>query len=470
MNKADIIYLEIGDVDAAISLWSAQLQFLSDQIHHKLSNSKQAKSERKLSQLARKSIEIGLKLFYACLANFKLDSLLSILNSFYASSTNSKLYSPFSLTPASSFKTLEPPKPLPRVSFSTLHVTKSLARFMAIYLTNQAAAISICTVSNARPMPSLAEYKTEASLFSSSRIALVKEKFTRSLSKSKELANFMTVDKTLELFLCTGLFDEAIYFLNEMNDWKSSFLLNSMLKNSAYFATRTLPEGMSCEAALIDKVITLLGIEHAHMMEKDQAEATHLILKELLVCSVLTRADILEPLLSRLLELLFVHIERMSDASVLVPDGFYLPAPPIYCAQMYSEDSRDDDEAAIEEAVARMKLCSVVRAVLTVLVASNLHSPLIKWYLEQLNEASAQMNEKLGVENLWRMRDSLNNLLRSLRYQKLGYIPESVFALFRDFCALLFYVDLRDRFSLSLRQYKKHFIIFQNQGLFFVIN
>jgi hypothetical protein len=469
MNKADIIYLEMGDVDTAISLWLAQLQFLCDQIDRSYNRkrvvvNKKAENSLNLSRLVRKSIEIGLKIFYACLANFKLDKLLAILNSFFTASNKTCLFSLFSLAPSCVFRTLEPPKPLPRTSISILYIIKSLVRFMAIYLTNQADSISICSINNPRPMPNLMKYKND--LYNSSKIALVKEKFTNSISKSKDLTNFVTVDKTLELFLCTGLFDEAIHFLNEMNDWKSSFLLNSILKQSDYLKNNwNLPEEMSCETALIDKVITLLGIENSYMMEKDQVEGINLILKELLVCSVLTKANILEPLLTKLIELLFANIEKLSDQSVLVPDGFYLPAPPIYCAQMYSDDSNDDD-ASINEAVMRMKLCSIVKAILVVLISSNLHTPLVKWYLEQLNEASRQMNEKLGVTNMWQMRDSLTYLLKSVRYQKLGYIPESIFALFRDFCALLFYIDLRDRYSLCLRQYKKHFITFQNQGEF----
>jgi hypothetical protein len=472
MNKADIIYLEMGDVDTAISLWMAQLQFLCDQIDRGYSRkrvvvNRKAENSLNLSRLVRKSIEVGLKIFYACLANLKLEKLLAILNSFFASTNKTNLFSLFNLTPTCVFKTLEPPKPLPRVSISIIYMIKSLVRFMAIYLTDQAASISICSISSPRPMPSLVKYTND--LYNSSKLALVKDKLTNSISKSRSLANFMTVDKTLELFLCAGLFEEAIYFLNKMNDWKSSFLLNSILKQSSRLQKNwTLPEELSCETALIDKVITLLGIENSYMMEKDQIESINLILKELLVCSVLTKANILEPLLTKLIELLFINTEKLSDQSVLVPDGFYLPAPPIYCAQMYSEDSNDDD-ASINEAVMRMKLCSIVKAVLVVLISSNLHTPLVKWYLEQLNEASRQMNEKLGVSNMWQMRDSLAYLLKSLRYQKLGYISESVFALFRDFCALLFYIDLRDRFSLCLRQYKKHFIIFQNQGNFSTI-
>ncbi len=33
--------------------------------------------------------------------------------------------------------------------------------------------------------------------------------------------------------MCTGLFDEAIYLLSSINDWKSSLLIGAMLKESA---------------------------------------------------------------------------------------------------------------------------------------------------------------------------------------------------------------------------------------------
>lgn len=91
----------------------------------------------------------------------------------------------------------------------------------------------------------------------------------------------------------------------------------------------------------------------------------------------------------------------------------------------------------------------------------NLHTPLIKWYLEQLLHASQEMKQNHGLSNQFQINFSLKTLLASIRYQKLGYIPENILFTFRDFCAVLFYLDLRDKFSLSLRQYSRYFI--QNQ-------
>lgn len=87
----------------------------------------------------------------------------------------------------------------------------------------------------------------------------------------------------------------------------------------------------------------------------------------------------------------------------------------------------------------------------------------MKWYLEQLLHSSQEMKQTYGISNNFQVNHSLKTLLTSIRYQKLGYIPDNVLFMFRDFCALLFYLDLRDKFSLSLRQYSRYFI--QNQDI-----
>ena len=78
------------------------------------------------------------------------------------------------------------------------------------------------------------------------------------------------------------------------------------------------------------------------------------------------------------------------------------------------------------------------------------------FYTYTPKKASHQMKDSYGIENNFQMDLSLSNLLTSLRYQKIGYIPEHILGVFRDFCSLLFYVDVRDRFSLALRHYAKH--------------
>lgn len=157
MSKADIIYLELGDTESAINLWTAQLMFLFDkiaknkQVSRRHSTSNSTHGARKL---VLNSIEIAHKLFYGCLASYKLEKLVTIINSFFSSINKFKVFSPFELSEVNLFKQLQPPKPLPRIQPAILSLLKSLARFMALYLTSTSASITINSISNPTPMPS----------------------------------------------------------------------------------------------------------------------------------------------------------------------------------------------------------------------------------------------------------------------------------------------------------------------------
>ena len=129
-------------------------------------------------------------------------------------------------------------------------------------------------------------------------------------------------------------------------------------------------------------------------MEKSQSENVITpILKELLLCSVMTRANVLESLLDLLMEKLVASVGQLNANGLIVPSEFYLPAPPIYCAQMTNnfEDNEDNDEQDSEiissriESNLRMRLSALSKCICVLLSSSNLHVPLIKWYLEQLN-------------------------------------------------------------------------------------
>jgi hypothetical protein len=467
INKADFIYLDLGDVEAAIDLWLAQLNFLFDQFNNK----SRVKEPFSLSCLIKKSVVLIHKIFYACVANFKLEKFLDIMTDYFEKNQDyfSNFYSPFNLLDStdSLFKSLEPPKPLPKEQLALVIVLKSLARFMAIYLFNIDESISINSINNPVPMKTLKqELKMNNSKLKHSKIEIMKSKLISTISKSNILSSFFTVDKTVELFLCLGLFDEALYFLNLINDWKSSFLLSSILKESKNNdqLNNNKENEINKNNSLLNKVVELLGVDKNDdsILEKDQQESVTSILNELLVCSVLTKSNIIEPLLQKLLELFVLNLDILCEKSgIMVPEEFYLPAPPIYCAQMLNIDEYGESDAEKEEANLRLRLCIICKSILVLIISSNLNTPLIKWYLEQLNEASEQMSTKFAIENYFKLSSSLINLLKSVRYQKLGYIPECLFHLFRDFCALLFFLDTRDRFSLSLRQYKKQFSINQ---------
>lgn len=442
VNKADLIYLDFGNCEAAIEDWIKQLKSLFELIDSDKSKKRRAltlaksNSSSHYSKLVYKSIKIALKIFYACLANYKLKKLVEIVNSFFGADLKSELdtfispYSPFNLN-SNTFKHLQPPKPIQRTQIAIICLIKSLARFMALYLSSKKPLL-IYSVNNPIMMPSLIQSPNHNQ--PKLKLELSREKLTHCLnSPSGNLASFFTPDKTLELFLVTGLFDEAIYFLNLINDWKSSFLIGSILKESDHYASSdllvNLPNEMLSEQALTNKVCTLLGIDrfednklvvNSKLMERNQSESVTLILKELLLCSVMTKTNILESLLSSMMESMVLNVEKLSQNGGIVPDEFYLPAPPIFCAQMQSEELLEFVDSNVNsaqfESHIRVKLSVLCKCIIVLLTSSNLHTPLIKWYLEQLADASQQMKTNYGIANGFKLDDSLNHLLSSIRY------------------------------------------------------
>lgn len=199
------------------------------------------------------------------------------------------------------------------------------------------------------------------------------------------------------------------------------------------------------------------------MIEKDELKSTSSLIKELLLCSVMTRSNTLEPLLKHMLESLVSYTNQLTSNSALVPSEFYLPAPPIFCLQMNLEETEIPSQSVQVETELRSRLYILCKCIIILLTSSNLHAPLIKWYLEQLLNSAQEMKQSYGLANQFKINHSLKTLLISIRYQKLGYIPDEILLMFRDFCAVIYYLDLRDKFSLSLRQYTRHFI--QNQAI-----
>ena len=185
-------------------------------------------------------------------------------------------------------------------------VLRSLARFVATYLSGQSDTVPVHSVSRPIMMPRLCSIDNnndvnEESTFTAS---LSRETLKRAIHAQK-CAWLFTADKTLELLACTGLFEEALAFLRAVNDWKSSFLVGAMLKESEQMGggLGELSEA-ECAQALALKVCALLGVDkmeldrdasvvdkktesvYSKLMEKSQVDSVTPVLKELLLCSV----------------------------------------------------------------------------------------------------------------------------------------------------------------------------------------
>ena len=161
INKADLVYLDLGSLDHAIELWISQLKEIFIEIGNMSSQKRVARSRKNshFSQLSYgiyKSVKIAHKIFYACLANYRLKKLIQFINNFFEVTDDMESsYSPFNLLDCT-FKYLQPKKPLQKTHLAIVAVIKSLARFMALYFSNKEPLL-IYSVNNPVTMNSLLE-------------------------------------------------------------------------------------------------------------------------------------------------------------------------------------------------------------------------------------------------------------------------------------------------------------------------
>jgi len=132
-----------------------------------------------------------------------------------------------------------------------------------------------------------------------------------------------------------------------INDWKSSFLIASILKEApAGLGLEACQEGS--ERLLTAKVCEILGVDQCEeakassymkLMEKGELDSVGRLIRELLLCSVMTRSNTVEPLFQSMMDSLVFYTRQLTASSLLVHKDFYLPAPPIFCIQMSNQGS-----------------------------------------------------------------------------------------------------------------------------------
>ena len=287
LDKADLIYMDLGQVDEAIDLWILQLNELFDNITNMTSQKRVSRSKKysqvpQLSFAIYKSIQIAHKIFYACLVNYRLKKLILFINSYFL---NEQQSSPFNLLD-NTFKYLQPPKPLQQNQAAIISVIKSLARFMALYFTNK--PLLIYSVNNPLAMSSLISKEPEKS--EAVRIEMSKKHLTACINNQLEefddcenfslvefdkidLCSFFSTDKTLELLIVTGLNEEAIHFAHMINDWKSSFLLSSILKETdQYKPGFELDDELNSENILSFKLCSILGFDKSDLTQQNNSQ------------------------------------------------------------------------------------------------------------------------------------------------------------------------------------------------------
>lgn len=119
---------------------------------------------------------------------------------------------------------MDPLKPLPALPESIVSVLRSLARFMAEYLDPSKSELRVCApLGRVFEWPSVRRARSEGGdeADNSFPIRIAKEKLVAQVTQKRvdgvPLSRMFSPDKAVELMLVTGLFDEAVYFLNCKN-------------------------------------------------------------------------------------------------------------------------------------------------------------------------------------------------------------------------------------------------------------
>lgn len=138
---------------------------------------------------------------------------------------------------------------------------------------------------------------------------------------------------------------------------------------------------MNAEKMLSVKLCSILGInkpdnkeqesssKEMKLMEKSELDTMAHLIKELLLCSVMTRSNTLEPLLKLMMDSLVSATNQLTANSALVPVEFYLPAPPIFCAQMEINSEVVNETIQIENNL-RIRLYVLCKCIIVLLISS----------------------------------------------------------------------------------------------------
>uniref|UniRef100_UPI00398E864E ciliogenesis and planar polarity effector 1 n=1 Tax=Pristiophorus japonicus TaxID=55135 RepID=UPI00398E864E len=374
---------------------------------------------------------------------------------------------------------------------AALAVVQTSARFMALYFTNR--PLFVLPPHHIDTLPPL-HFKPGRL----ARVVPVQRPRVADAVREQNLSAVWSVERAVDLMLVGRLIPEAVWLALELGDWKTAVVLG--LAFNLY--TRSVPEPVRVRWRSLhlppdlhpsqifqDKLQALLGrpvktaesvgdctayptrapgSDSKHVtdsIEQDDADLLFGSVQEILKAAVMADADVLTESFDLLMQSAKVLGTSLPG---LVPDGLYLPAPPLYCPQpaIDSEGGGEDPALSMERA-ARQKVSGVLQRVLLLFRAARCSLPAAHWYIGKLRYCRKIMNKirgKAGIPALHPFPDSL------LRYGKarsssfrLGAggdgtsdaISVRVIGSFRDLCGLCWMFHVREQLSESCRKYQR---------------
>ncbi|XP_076614742.1 ciliogenesis and planar polarity effector 1 [Chaetodon auriga] len=363
-------------------------------------------------------------------------------------------------------------------------VVQALGRFMASYFTNQPLYIPPPHHVAVLPPLHLPHAPGVGRL-----IPLCQEEVSRAV-RQQQLSEVWTVDYAQDLLLLGGLLPETVWLAYHLGDWKTAaslslaytnycsdhFDFTQLRKRELHLPTVLEPESIfqveleclltnksdsqDCRDKDGDKSFT-------DPLEGEDWELLQVSIQEILKASVMAGVNVLSSPLSSLLD---TAKDLCSCLPALVPNGLYLPSPPLYCPQP-SPNTQDPmgTVGQFAEVASRHKVSGVLQRLLLLLRSARCCHPAAQWYISHLRRArhllhkikkkysypSAAVEEKAFPEGLMRFVTHSGFFRRGPN--KDGHLdPDTIQTIicFRELCALCWMLHVRDQLSISCRKYQ----------------
>ncbi|XP_038659853.1 ciliogenesis and planar polarity effector 1 [Scyliorhinus canicula] len=372
---------------------------------------------------------------------------------------------------------------------AALSVVQSLARFMALYYTNQ--PVFVMPPHHIDSMPPL---HFEPGCLP--RVVYLQQDGISAAVREQRLSATWSVKYTLTLMLIGRLIPEAVWFASSLGDWKTAVVLglasslsSGNLPESVRGHRRSLhlPEHLRPSQFLQGKLQALLGcpvntaisLENLNMNSiltpgnnsrqltgcvEEDGEVLFGSLQEILKAAVMVDADVITETFELLMQ---TAKDYGSSLPGLVPDGLYLPAPPLYCPQpaIDSESVGLDSRLSMEKA-ARQNVSVVLQQLLMLFRAARCSLPAAHWYIDKLRYGQKITNKIRLKAAVPALAPFPNSLLRYCKARASFFTPGAggdgisdaisvrVVGSFRDLCGLCWMFHIRDRLSESCRKYQ----------------
>ncbi|NWS55182.1 CPLN1 protein, partial [Chunga burmeisteri] len=362
---------------------------------------------------------------------------------------------------------------------TAMAVIRSMARFMAAYFTNQ-----LLYIFPPHSVDILHPLHLKQDLCP--RIIPLQHCLVTRAVRDQNLSSVWTAEYALDLFFIGGLIPEAVWLTHRLGNWKLSVSIGvayqlycqnsdefSRLKNTECH----LPLSLSPMQTFQEKLQSLLGQpvtsetsgcvkykQFTDPIEEEDANVLYNSVQELLKAAVMADADIL----SETFQLLMDSAKDLSRKLYgLVPDGLYLPAPPLYCPQPASLSEEDYNDILLKiERESRQKVSGILQRIILLFRAARCSCPAAQWYIAQLKWARKVMQKIRMKGSLPALSPFPETLLRYSNLHTVFYRSTSsgdhqfdditckILGWFRELCALCWMFHVRERLSDNCRRYQ----------------